>query len=111
MKFGGEAFWDWIAMRRKVQGGVAAVDEAGQISSTFVPLRRLLLDYDESRSEPPMVHERNHDQENIRHRIRKRKLQIIEKIISQRSMSMCTTVVRQNKQNPLMAEFLHMNEG
>jgi hypothetical protein len=54
-----------------------------------------------------MVHERNHDQENIRHRIRKRKLQIIEKIISQRSMSMCTTVVRQNKQNPLMAEFLH----
>ena len=40
-----------------------------------------------------MVHERNHDQENIRHRIRKRKLQIIEKIISQRSMSMCTTVV------------------
>ena len=107
LKFGGEAFWDWIAMRRKVQGGVAAVDEAGQISSTFVPLRRLLLDYDESRSEPPMVHERNHDQENIRHRIRKRKLQIIEKIISQRSMSMCTTVVRQNKQNPLMAEFLH----
>ena len=107
LKFGGEAFWDYISGRRKVQGGVAAVDEAGQISSTFVPLRRLLLDYDESRSEPPMVHERNHDQENIRHRIRKRKLQIIEKIISQRSMSMCTTVVRQNKQNPLMAEFLH----
>ena len=27
LKFGGEAFWDWIAMRRKVQGGVAAVPQ------------------------------------------------------------------------------------
>jgi hypothetical protein len=26
-KFGGEAFWDLIAARRKVQGGVAAIDE------------------------------------------------------------------------------------
>jgi hypothetical protein len=66
-----------------------------------------LLDYDETRQEPPMVHERNHDQENELHRVRKKKKWIIERIISQRSMSMCTTVVRQNRANPLMAEFLH----
>ncbi|KAH8058499.1 carboxylic ester hydrolase [Aureococcus anophagefferens] len=79
----GAAFWDMIGERRRGAGGArqSAVDLAGQESSAFVPLRRLIIEYDRA------------------------KMNIIDDSTKKRSMSMCTTVVMKEEENPLVSIF------
>lgn len=106
-EFGGAAFWDMIGERRRGAGGArqSAVDLAGQESSAFVPLRRLIIEYDRVRASPAARLERNDEQENERHRNRKAKMKIIDDSTKKRSMSMCTTVVMKEEENPLVSIF------
>lgn len=108
--FGGAPFWDMIGERRSATGGggqrATAVDGAGQVSSAFVPLRRLIIERDNARKGPPPPPlARNHEQENERHRNRKTKMAIIEATTRTKSMCMDTSVVQRRQENPLVAVF------